>query len=246
MNKSRLILISLLVALYLASCGRPSASGKDPYIGAFGEAMVFCDFEFWNSDYANDTLKQMLTSYVPAAMPAQEQLTINHAELKYFKKGSPRKFRNIIHIDIGDKLQNQKPTISYTTGQYAKDQLIVYVRAKTTDDMKALLNQGCSKIINRINDKEAERKQTVLEFRSKKNEERNIREKKDYNIVVPAKYTVLLDTGNVLWMSKITSRKKDEYNEQKFLDVVVTTYPYTSREEHFEGFKKKKNLYCAF
>jgi len=68
---------------------------------------------------------------------------------------------------------------------------------------------------------------------SNEDEERNIRDKKEYDICVPLKYTVLLDSGNVLWMSKVTSRDKKEYNDQRFSDVVVTTYPYSS-EKDFE------------
>ncbi len=226
-----ILVISLIISF--SSCSPSAPRGKQPYIGGFGEAMVVCENAFWNSNYANDTLKVLLTEYVPAAMPAQQQLDITHIDPKYFKRGSALNLRKVLVIEVRDDVKGKEPSISFTTGEHAKDQLIIYVRAKTEREIKQLLNQGAPEILRRINEKEVQRKIQALKLNSKSDEERNIKEKKGYDIVVPLKYTVLIDSGNVLWMTKVTSRDKKEYNDQRFSDVVVTTYPYTS-EKDFE------------
>jgi len=108
----------MLTFTILVSCGPSAPRGKQPYIGGFGEAMVVCSNSFWESDYGVDSLQPLLAAYVPAAMPAQQQLDITQIEPKFFVSGSPLKFRTVIRIDIGDKEKNQTPNISFTTGEH--------------------------------------------------------------------------------------------------------------------------------
>jgi len=221
----RITIVSLLLVSIFSSCSDYGSSrGKKAYLGDFGDAMVVCDRAYWESA-EGDSMKVQLTDYVPALMPSQGQLDLEYSAPEYFK-GSAKRFRNVIYLDIGDKLQNQTPNIKTTESEFALDQLIVYCKAKTTEDMYELLKSRYKDILRKIHDKEIERKQKALAFKQDSSAVKSVIAKKDYSILVPAKYSVLLDSGNVLWMNKLTTMKKDGLDNYMVRDIVVTTYDY--------------------
>lgn len=213
--------------LILNSCGNYDSKGsKKGYLGSYGDAMVVCSQDFWKSTQG-DSVKVLLTDYVPALMPAQGQLDLEFTESKNFKGGAKR-FRNTIVLDIGDKLNNQTANIKTTKEEFAVDQLIFYCYAKTPEDMVTLLSERYLDIINKINDEEILRKQKELSQRLDTSAMKSIRLKKDYEVLVPLKYTVLLDSGNVLWMNKLTSTAKADLENYIVRDIVISTYDYDS------------------
>ncbi len=216
---------SLLLMMY--SCGNyESGRTKKGYLGNYGDAMVVCSNDFWKSDLG-DSVKVLLTDYVPALMPAQGQLDLEFTETKNFGGGAKR-FRNTIILDIGDRLSNQTPNIKITQGEFAVDQLIFYCYAKTPEAMVGLLSERYLDIINKINDEEILRKQKELSQRLDSSAMKSIAYNKDYEMLVPIKYTVLLDSGNVLWMNKLTSVTKGDLENYVVRDIVVSTYEYDS------------------
>lgn len=216
----------LLVMIY--SCGDYESTGsKKGYLGNYGDAMVVCTEDFWSSTLG-DSVKVLLTDYVPAMMPAQGQLDLEFTRPRNFE-GAARRFRNSIVLDIGDRLNNQTPNIKTTEGEYAVDQLIFYCYAKTPEAMITLLSERYLDIINKINDKEIIRKQTELSQRLDSSAMKSIMAKKNYEVLVPQKYTVLVDSGNVLWMNKTTSIAKGDLDNYIVRDIVITTYDYDSQ-----------------
>ena len=225
-----IIYTSLLITAY--SCGDyESRSSKKGYLGNYGDAMVVCSEDFWNSELG-DSVKVMLTDYVPAMMPAQGQLDLEFTDHKNFQGGA-RRFRNTIVLDIGDRVNNQVANVKVTKGEFAVDQLIFYCYAKTPEEMVELLAKRHLDLINKINDEEAFRKQKELSQVLDSVAIKSIRAKKNYDILVPDKYTVLVDSGNVLWINKLTSVSKGDLDNYTVRDIVITTYDYDS-ESVFE------------
>ncbi len=225
----RILSIILFISICVSSCGDyDKRSTLKAYLGDFGDVMVVTDRDLWEGDFG-DSIKILLTDYVPAIMPAQGQFDLEYSSLENFT-GSARRFRNVIYLDIGDKLNNQESNIATSKSEYALDQIIVYARAKTTEDMLELLSKRYKDIINKINDEEVKRKQQALAFRQDSAAIENIQRKKGYNILVPTAYKVLVDSGNVLWMNKLSSIRDDDMEKYNVRDIVITTYSYESEE----------------
>ncbi len=222
---NRIILTLVAVVLILGSCGNyESSTSLKSYIGDFGDMMVVVDRDLWEGDFG-DSIKVLFTDYVPAMMPAQGQFDLEFSTPDNFK-GSAKRFRNVLHIDIGDKLSNQKPNIKTTSSEFAIDQLVVYAKAKTEADMLTLLSTRYKDIINKINDEEVSRKQKALSFRQDTLAMQTIERKKGYSMLVPPSYKVLVDSGNVLWLNKMSSVKEDDLDKYMVRDIVVSTYEY--------------------
>ncbi len=228
----RLSLFTALIILIVSSCSNyESGSSLKAYLGDFGDAMVVCDQEFWDGTNG-DSIKILFTEYLPATMPAQGQLDLEFSSPVNFK-GSAKRFRNVLYLDIGDRVNNQTANIKTTKGEFANDQLIVYAYAKTEAEMMTLLSQRYKDILYKINDEEIKRKQAILSYRQDTSSVNRVRSKKGYDMIIPEKYTVLVDSGNVLWMNKLTSVMDNDLEKYTVKDIVVSTYDYDS-EEIFE------------
>jgi len=225
----RIVTIILLFVLALFSCGDyENRGGLKAYLGDFGDILIVTDSDLWDGDFG-DSIKILLTDYVPAIMPAQGQFDLEFSSTKSFT-GSAKRFRNILHIDVGDKLNNQDPTITTSKSEYALDQLIVYAKAKTEQDMLSLLSKRYKDIINKVNDEEIIRKQKALSFRQDSSVLDAIERKKGFKMIVPSTYNVLLDSGNVLWINKVSTVREDDLDKYTVRDIVVSTYVYESED----------------
>jgi len=225
----RALTILLLIVLGLSSCGDYENRGElKAYLGDFGDVLVVIDRDLWEGDFG-DSIKILFTDYVPAIMPAQGQFDLEFSAPENFK-GSAKRFRNVLHIDIGDKLNNQEPTITTSKSEHALDQIVVYAKAKTEEDMLTLLSKRYKDIINRVNDEEMGRKQKLLSFRQDSSVLETIERKKGYAIIVPSSYKVLVDSGNVLWVNKVSSVRQDDLEKYTVRDIVISTYDYESED----------------
>ena len=124
---------SVVIALcvVLASCGsqegaRSALTGK---VGAAGEIVVVCDETVW-SGAAGDTLRAIFDQPFPVLPQYEPWFDLVHLEPESFDRFW-KPHRNVIILELADRVDTQIPEIKIFKEKYAHEQL--YVGGKARD-----------------------------------------------------------------------------------------------------------------
>ncbi len=139
---SALILVTL--ALTIASCKNEDAH-RPNVIGALGEILVVMEDDYREGP-AGDSLMAILKQPI-VALPQNEALfTVLSTPHKGFA-GTMRTYRSIIIVNLGPKVEEEGIKY-YSTTQYAKDQSLIQINAKTSEKFYEILSQEEIKILS--------------------------------------------------------------------------------------------------
>ena len=118
-------LFLLLAAALIVSCSNNSimrrAAAGNPY-----EVLVVCDEEFWNAP-AGRALEAVLDTDIPGLPQSERSFKISRIDENSFS-GMFKPFRNIITIDINDKLYT-KTSLKYTEDPFASPQMVMTIQS---------------------------------------------------------------------------------------------------------------------
>lgn len=137
-NSVWLIAITIVFSIItVAACSDKPSEYKPRAIGSPGELLVVMDDTYWQSD-AGEALKTLLEDEFPA-LPQNERLfRKTRISFGQFERHF-RTYRNVLLISIrADESSNR---VEYRKQEWAQDQSVAEVIAKTPEDCIRLLNQ---------------------------------------------------------------------------------------------------------
>jgi hypothetical protein len=168
----------------------PDARGKQ------GEIVVVMDRTLWTGAYG-DSIRHYL-SYPIEGLPAPEPLfsLIHQSELT----GITQYVRNILMIEIGAGYE--KASLSIQNEVYAKNQMIITIKAPSTDSIITYMARHKDAIAERFYIKD--RDGYILYYKNipEENIQKKVQEKFQANIVIPREYSVGMEKDDFLWLSR--------------------------------------------
>ncbi len=128
------VVISIVVA---ASCSDDSSKFKPRSIGSPGELLVVMDDKYWQSE-TGSLLMNLLEDEFPALPQSEYLFRKTRIDYNQFKRHF-RTYRNVLLIKIHPKENTNR--VEFRKQEWAQNQCVAKVIAKTPDEMMGLLQQ---------------------------------------------------------------------------------------------------------
>lgn len=184
--------------------------------------MVVLPNEQWDGSIAEVFMEFAGQPYM--LLPQHEPLfKVNHQNQEYFYKFY-KHHRNIILLDVGDRLQNQEPKVTIQRDVYAKDQLVFKVYAKTAEELRVLLEDRGPEMARRIAQAEIARISRLNESHANRRDSDALCAETGLCMSLPDNFQQVMDTTDFKWYRLIRQRSNPELDESIF----VYSYPYVS------------------
>ncbi len=224
MKYIKYLTIALLPVLFIfSSCDRsrdssylvPNISGKA------NEVIVVINKTKWDGQIG-DSLHQVLTTDLPGLPQAEPYFDVSDVPPKTFSGlESLRTFRNLVFVDISKK--HKEAGIGVKRGRWAKQQLILNLRAPSDAKMVELLSKQGGKIRDLIRDAEAQRIAKAYKKYANIDLIERLRKKYDLVLSVPKSYRLDQKYSDFLWIGHETPEMTQ--------GILVYWYPYNSESQ---------------
>ncbi len=222
-TKSFFLALTAFLAVGLSSCKNGQIS-LPPCTGRPGEVLIVMADDLYKSS-AGDSLIAAFTQEEPA-LP---QTGMEGAEAMFNVLHLPpagltntiRPARNLMIVQVGPKFPMAE--VKVYKDYWAQDQLLIFLNAPDADQLKTLINENTTNLVETLRNEEVNRQMAYnLKYRNEDLYQKILREK-DIEASFPKGYEVLVDTGNFMWI---------QYAPPDItLGVLIWTYPYTSEKQ---------------
>jgi hypothetical protein len=226
--KINLVLLSTLIIIGLQACNSSKEDAKmymSAFTGAPGELVIAMENMYWKGE-PGDSLRSILTDYIltlPQPEPLFDIVHINNTKLPEITKTH----RNILHIEIGP--QTDKYGVELVKDKYAKNQLIVYMRADNSQEFINLLEEYREKLPLYYNYMDRSR---LMEKYKVLDESEAVRQKVEEHLGVkvflPGKYSIKTKKRDFIWLNSHKMRTKGGQQHDVNQNILIYTYPYIS------------------
>lgn len=186
------IFIAVVSIILFASCGNdkvvlPSA------VGSFGKVLVVIDNSKWEGDIGDEIRTSFGKLQVGLPQP-EKTLSVAQVAPNGFQ-GMLRTTRNILIVEIRDTTYIKK-----VKSRFAQGQSVVYIAAKSREEMISLLKENSQDIIDTYRNSDVRYIQGV--FWGKRVDDSKYKTLQNLNIslTVPENYRTVDDTGEFLWL----------------------------------------------
>jgi len=220
------ILFYLIIPFYFLSCDHSNTSTKPAHSGAAGEIIVVTPDSVWNNGI-DSIMSSVFRYYLPMLPQPEEAFNILHYTPQQFSMIIER-HRNIFMISIDPKQIDGKARFEMIKDKWAKNQLVLDVKAKSTDEAVALFAKNGSDIISLINKKENERLSNLFSAYPAKPVMKIVKKKFDIDIIFPQGFQVAKDSTDFLWLKREKSRNLSGNMYYIIQNLVIYTSPYDS------------------
>lgn len=192
----------------------PNTSGQQ------GEIMVVMPKNQWDGAVGETFMDWAGQPY--RLLPQHESLfKVNYQPEDYFYKFY-KEHRNIILLDVGDRLQNQEAKVTIQRDVYARDQVIFKVFAKNETELRALLEERGPEMARRIGQAEVARIAAKVKLRPNRPESDALCQETGLCMTIPSTFQEVMDTTDFKWYRLIRQRTNPELDQSLF----VYSYPY--------------------
>jgi hypothetical protein len=203
----------LIVLTGMFSCNLENKKALPSVVGRAYELTVVIENNVWN-DIPGKLVREVLEQAVDYLPQPEAEFTLSHVPHKGFSSIF-RNHRNILKVDIG----NFKNTgIAYKKDVWAFPQYVVVIKAKNYTEFEEIFNKSKDKLNKFFIDGEKKRLKSSYLKAPDKVLMKDLKEKYNISLSVPAGYTLDVDSANFAWLS---------HEEKNILQgIFIYTYPF--------------------
>jgi len=203
----------IVIAGILFSCNTSNKKALPSVVGRAYELTVVIENNQWK-DLPGKLIREVLEQPVDYLPQPEAEFTISNVPHKAFTSIF-KNHRNIVKVDIG----NFKNTgIAYKKDVWAFPQYVVIIKAKDYAEFEKIFNKSKDKLNNFFIDGEKERLKISYLKAPDKVLMKDLKEKYNISLSVPAGYTLDVDSVDFAWLS---------HEERNILQgIFIYTYPF--------------------
>ena len=225
--KTILPLISLLIAGCFSQEG--ARSPLPGCVGSQGEVLVVCENGVWDRA-VGDSLRSVLNK--PYAVLPQMHIEtyepmfdLVHKDRQDFNKFW-KPHRNIIDVEIVDRIDTQDPSVIFYKEKYANGQIYIVAKGRTELEVAEAISGRSEEILSLLHDVEVKRTTYVTSSSVDEVIQRQIIEAWGFDILVPkGSYPVRVDT-TFTWIDRQLTRFRGGDNHDVQEGFFVHSEPY--------------------
>ena len=224
---------SVVIALcvVLASCGsqegaRSALTGK---VGAAGEIVVVCDETVW-SGAAGDTLRAIFDQPFPVLPQYEPWFDLVHLEPESFDRFW-KPHRNIIILELADRVDTQIPEIKIYKEKYAHEQLYVVGKARDAAGLATALDARGLELLSAFHRIEVDRYAGLIGLSENEVIRDELGQRAGLQLTVPRDARWAKKSADFLWIDRQLTRMKGGDNHDVQQGFFVYREPYTSDDQ---------------
>ena len=218
----------LALALLCASCGsqegaRSALTGK---VGAAGEIVVVCDAIVWNGA-AGDTLRAIFDQPFPVLPQYEPWFDLVHLEPESFDRFW-KPHRNIIVLELADRVDTQTPDVTIFKEKYAREQLYVVGKARDATGLSSALDARSPELLSAFHRIEVDRYARLIALSENEVIHDELGQLAGLNLTLPRDARWAKNSSDFLWIDRQLTRMKGGDNHDVQQGFFVYREPYTS------------------
>ena len=221
----------LIIVLALFSCGSQEGA-RSPLpsrVGTQGEVLVVCTDEIWAGAIGDSIRSILMKPY--AVLPQMHTETyepmfdlVHKNRFDFSKFWKPH--RNIIDIEIADRVETQDPSVVFYKEKYSQGQIYILAKARTQKELAEKFSERANEMVSLLHDVEVKRTTYVTKLALDEVIQRKIIDVWGLNLLVPkGAYTVRADTA-FTWIDRQLTRFRGSNNHDVQQGFFIHSEPY--------------------
>ena len=221
----------LLVLLVIGGCGsqegaRYALPGK---VGASGEIVVVCENSVW-SGAVGDTLRSIFGKAFPVLPQYEPWFDLVHLTPESFDRFW-KPHRNIIDLELADRVDTQVPSVSIYREKYARNQIYIEGAARTSAGLALALAEREEEMRTILHRTEVERFGRLMALDENEVIKAELAERMHLELTLPRDARWAKKNDEMGWIDRQLTRMKGGDNHDVQQGFVVYREPYTSDEQ---------------
>ncbi|MDA1336986.1 MAG: DUF4837 family protein [Bacteroidetes bacterium] len=221
----------LLSLLFFASCGsqegaRSPLTGK---VGAAGEIVVVAEQSVWDG-MIGDSLRAVFDAPFPVLPQYEPWFDLVHLEPESFDRFW-KPHRNIIHIEIADRVDTQTPSVQFFKEKYSHDQIFVVAKAKSIEGLAMQISEQAQELISVFHRAEVERFADLIALDDQEVIRSELIDLAGLELTIPRDARWAKKNDQFLWIDRQLTRMKGGDNHDVQQGFFVYREPYVSDEQ---------------
>ncbi len=217
----------IAMGLLLLSCDsgdpRKVLPGK---IGPIGELVVVIPQAYWESEIVDAIIEFTGEPYrvLPQAENTLDLVLLDPSEFSRFYKPH----RNILVVDLADRIDTQEPSLKIYRNRYASDQVYAEAKGKTKAAIASAIRERGDDLIATIHKAEVRRVGALATALSNEPLIAELEEKYKLAIDFPRDARKVKSSEDFIWIQREMTRMKGGSNHDVKQGFFIYTYPYTT------------------
>ena len=221
----------LLVLLVIGGCGsqegaRFALPGK---VGASGEIVVVCENSVW-SGAVGDTLRSIFGKPFPVLPQYEPWFDLVHLTPESFDRFW-KPHRNIIDLELADRVDTQVPSVSIYREKYARNQIYIEGAARTSVGLALALAEREEKMRSILHRTEVERFGLLMALDENEVIKSELAERMNLELTLPRDARWAKKNDEMGWIDRQLTRMKGGDNHDVQQGFVVYREPYMSDKQ---------------
>lgn len=195
-------------------------------VGASGEIIVVTDAANWNGALG-DTLRSIFGlpyAVLPQYEPEFDLVFLPRDEFDRFWKPH----RNIIDIDLADRIDTQEPSVEIYRDRFASGQLFVSAKARNAAALAQRLHERRGDLLSVFHREEVDRFGDLVALSVNEPLARDLMERHGVMLTLPRDMQLAQETEDFVWLDRQMTRMKGGENHDVQQGVFIYFEPYVS------------------
>ena len=195
-------------------------------VGASGEVVVVTDQRTWEGALG-DTLRSIFTSpyaVLPQYEPEFDLVFLPRDEFDRFWKPH----RNIIDIDLADRIDTQEPSVEIYRDRFASGQLFIAGKARSAAELALRFHERRADLVSVLHREEVNRFGDLVALSTNEALMRDLAEQHGVMLSLPRDAQLAHQTEDFIWIDRQMTRMKGGENHDVQQGIFIYFEPYTS------------------
>ncbi len=221
----------LLLCVILFGCGSQDGA-RSPLpsrVGAQGEVLVVCTDAVWEGVIGDSIRTILMKPY--AVLPQMHTETyepmfdvVHKTRFDFSKFWKPH--RNIIDIEIADRVDTQDPSVVFYKEKYSQGQIYILAKARTQTALAAKIGERANEMVSLLHDVEVKRTTYVTKLSTDEAMQSKIKTTWGLDLLIPkGSYAVRSDTA-FTWIDRQLTRFRGSNNHDVQEGFFIHSEPY--------------------
>jgi hypothetical protein len=223
----------VLIALVWALVGCDEGAGKGVSlpgkVGPSGEMVVVCSSTEWNGPIGK-RVREIFERPFPLLPQLEPSFDLQQLDREAFDRFW-KPHRNVVVIDVGDRVDTQTPSVAIYRDKYANGQLYVHAKARSEEELAAAIAGRAEELASLFAAEEVERYRQLILLDENEVARREIGELLGIGLTLPRDSRIVKTGKDFVWVDRQMTRLKGGDNHDVQQGWFITTEPYTSDQQ---------------
>lgn len=216
------------VLLSIAGCDEGAGKGVSlpGKVGPSGEVVVVCSETEWYGPVGK-RIREIFEQPFPLLPQLEPSFDLQQLDREAFDRFW-KPHRNVLVIDIGDRVDTQTPSVAIYRDKYANGQLYVHAKGRSEEALAAALQARSAELHSAFSAEEVSRYIRLISLDHNEVAQREIRELLGVEVTVPRDSRIVKAGQDFVWVDRQMTRLKGGDNHDVQQGWFIYTEPYTS------------------